>query len=209
MKKIILALATFVLISHASIAQKSENGLNFGLKFGANLSNIYDSKTDQFTADNKYGLAIGAFAALPLGKFLGIQPEVLFSQKGFKGTGTLLGSTYNFTRTTNFIDVPILLAIKPVSFLTILGGPQFSFLLKQKDEFVTSLTSVQQEQVFQTDNLRKNIFGFTGGIDLNLERIVIGARAGWDVQNNNGDGTTTTPRYKNVWYQATIGFRFL
>ena len=27
------------------------------------------------------------------------------------------------------------------------------------------------------------------------------------IQNNNGDGTSATPRYKNVWYQATIGLR--
>jgi hypothetical protein len=80
--------------------------------------------------------------------------------------------------------------------------------LKQKDEFDNSIISGQQEQVFQTDNLRKNIFGGVGGIDFNFQTLVVGLRAGWDLQNNNGDGTTTTPRYKNVWYQATIGFRF-
>ena len=29
-----------------------------------------------------------------------------------------------------------------------------------------------------------------------------------DIQNNNGDGTSTTPRYKNVWFQGTLGFKF-
>jgi hypothetical protein len=33
-------------------------------------------------------------------------------------------------------------------------------------------------------------------------------RGSWDLKNNNGDGTSTTPRYKNVWYQATVGYRF-
>ena len=32
-------------------------------------------------------------------------------------------------------------------------------------------------------------------------------KAGWDVQNNHGDDTSTTPTYRNAWYQATIGFR--
>jgi hypothetical protein len=36
-----------------------------------------------------------------------------------------------------------------------------------------------------------------------MNNIVIGARAGWDLLNNKGDGTSTTPRYKNMWYQAT------
>jgi hypothetical protein len=41
-----------------------------------------------------------------------------------------------------------------------------------------------------------------------LNSAVIGARVGWDLMQNNGDGSSSTIRYKNVWYQATIGFRF-
>ena len=89
-----------------------------------------------------------------------------------------------------------------------LAGPQFSYLLKQKDVFTSSSTSYNQEQEFKNDNVRKNILCFTGGIDVTLNNVVLGARAGWDVQNNNGDGTSTTPRYKNVWYQVTFGFIF-
>ncbi len=206
MKKIVFAGMFLAFFAQTSIAQIA-NGLHFGIKAGTNLSNVYDSQTSQFNADNKYGLVAGGFVSIPLGTFVGIQPEILFSQKGFKGSGTLLGSTYSFKRTTSYIDIPILLALKPFNFLTVLAGPQYSFLLKQKDEFDNSIISGQQEQVFQTDNLRKNTLGLLGGIDLNFQTLVVGLRAGWDLQNNNGDGTTTTPRYKNVWYQATIGFR--
>lgn len=93
--------------------------------------------------------------------------------------------------------------------LTILVGPQFSFLVNEKNLFTSTTASVLQEQTFKNDNVRKNTLCLTGGVDVNVSSFVIGARAGWDVQNNNGDGTSTTPRYKNVWYQATIGFRFL
>ena len=55
---------------------------------------------------------------------------------------------------------------------------------------------------------KKSVLCFLGGIDINLDQFVLSARAGWDLQNNNGDGTSTNPRYKNVWYQATIGFKF-
>jgi hypothetical protein len=182
--------------------------VHFGIKAGINYSNVYDAKGEQFTADGKIGAAAGAFVSIPIGKFLGFQPEILFSQKGFKGTGSLLGSNYSFTRTTNYIDTPLLLAIKPTSVFTILVGPQYSYLMKQKDVFVNSVTSVEQQQVFNNDNIRKNTLCFVGGADVNLSDVVLSARAGWDIQNNNGDGTSTTPRYKNVWYQATIGFRF-
>jgi len=98
----------------------------------------------------------------------------------------------------------LLLALKPSGYFTILAGPQYSFLLKQKDVFA----NVAQEQEFDNDNIRKNILCFLGGFDININHIVFGARAGWDIQNNNGDGTSTNPRYKNVWYQGTLGIRF-
>lgn len=207
MKKLLLLSAIIGFTISHSYAQKTRDEFSFGLKIGSNYSNVYDSQGEQFTADGKYGLAAGAFLSLPLGKVIGIQPEVIYSEKGFKASGSFLGSNYSATRTTTFIDVPILLAIKPVSFLTVLAGPQYSFLIKQNNNFTTSLTTVDQQRIFDNDNIRKNVLGLTGGVDINLSSFVISARAGWDVQNNNGDGTSTTPRYKNAWYQATIGIR--
>lgn len=209
MKKLFLITTIIAVMVSKSFAQQTRDAFSFGLKVGSNYSNVYDSQGEKFTADGKFGLAAGAFFSLPLGKFFGIQPEILYSEKGFKASGSFLGSNYNATRTTTYLDVPLLLAIKPASFLTILAGPQYSFLIKQNNNFTSSLTTVDQQKIFDNDNIRKNVLSLTGGVDINLSSFVIGARAGWDVQNNNGDGTSTTPRYKNVWYQATIGFRFL
>jgi Outer membrane protein beta-barrel domain len=209
MKKLILMTAIIAVMAGKSYAQQTRDEFSFGLKIGSNYSNVYDSQGSQFVADGKYGLAAGAFLSLPLGKFIGIQPEVIYSEKGFKASGAFLGSNYSVTRTTTYIDVPLLLAVKPASFLTILAGPQYSFLIKQDNNFSSSLATVDQQKIFDNDNIRKNVLGLTGGVDINLSNFVIGARAGWDVQNNNGDGSSTVPRYKNVWYQATIGFRFL
>jgi len=199
------------LIVSSSFAQRNEisfrEKLSFGLKAGVNISNVYDSEGEQFNADAKFGLAAGAFVAIPLGKYFGVQPEVLFSQKGYKGSGSILGSNYSFTYTSNFIDVPLLFALKPISLITIVAGPQYSFLVSDKYEFNSAIVNTNQENEFNNDNIRKNILCFLGGIDFNLKRIVIGTRIGWDIQANKGDGTSTTPRYKNVWYQATIGFR--
>lgn len=183
--------------------------LLFGVKAGANYSNVYNTRGEAFVADPKFGLALGAFAAIPLGELIGIQPELLLSQKGFKGSGALLGTSYGLTRTTTFIDLPIFFSLKPVPFVTLLAGPQFSYLVHQKDVFTSSATSYQQEQEFKNDNVRKNILCFVLGTDIGMEEMVFGLRAGWDFQSNHGDGTSSTPNYKNVWYQATFGYRFL
>ena len=182
--------------------------MSFGLKIGANYSNVYDTNNEDFVADSKLGFAAGGFVAIPLGKFIGIQPELMYSQKGFKSTGTYLGSTYSMTRTTDFIEVPLLFAVKPISELTLLFGPQFSYLMTQKDDFTGGTISSTQQQDFDNNNIRKNIMGLTGGADLNFGNLVVGVRAAWDVKDNEGDGTSTTPRYKNMLYQATVGYRF-
>lgn len=212
MKKVILVFAFATFIFGSTFAQTNgtdfRQKLSFGIKGGANYSNVYDTQGEQFNADAKFGLAAGAFVAVPIGKYFGIQPELLFSQRGYKGSGSLLGSDYSYTYTSNHIDVPLLIAIKPIPFLTILAGPQYSFLIKDKYTFNSAIVNTEQEQVFENDNIRKNTLSILGGLDFNFSNFVIGTRVGWDIQSNKGDGTSETPRYKNMWYQATIGFRF-
>lgn len=211
MKKVILMLA-FVTISltngNAQSTTDNRETMSFGLKLGTNFSNVYDSDNEDFIADGKFGLAAGAFVSIPFGKFIGIQPEIMYSQKGFKSTGTYFGSTYEMTRTTDFIDVPVLFAVKPIAQVTLLFGPQFSYLLKQKDEFTGGNISSTQQQEFDNDDITKNIMGLTGGADINVDNLVFGLRAGWDIKTNEGDGNSSTPRYKNMWYQATVGYKF-
>lgn len=211
MKKVILMLA-FVTISftnvNAQTGTDNRENLSFGLKIGTNYSNVYDSEDDDLVADGKFGLAAGAFVSIPFNQYVGIQPEVMFSQKGFKSSGSFLGNDYEVTRTTNFIDVPVLLAVKPVEEVTILFGPQFSYLMSQKDNFKGGNINASQQEDFENDDLTRNIFGLTGGADINVDNFVFGLRAGWDLKRNDGDGDSTTPRYKNVYYQATVGYRF-
>jgi hypothetical protein len=180
----------------------------FGIKAGANYSNVYDAQGEEFHNDAKFGFAGGVFISIPIGKFLGVQPEVLYSQKGFHATGKLLGGTYDFTRTTNYIDVPLFIRLKPSKYFTILAGPQYSYLLSQNDVYGNGSTTAAQVTEFKNDNIRKNTLSVAGGFDINIMHTVIGARAAWDITNNNGNGTSTTPRYKNMWLQATVGFRF-
>jgi hypothetical protein len=205
MKKIILIITALIFMSEYSNAQRDCRGkLYLGLKIGANLSNVYDSQSEKFNANSKFGWVAGSFLAIPAGRYLGLQPELLFSQKGFRATESISGTDYQFTRTTNFIDLPLFITLKPTTQLTLLAGPQFSYLMKRRDVFANS---VQQNQ-FAHDNIRKNIMCFIGGLDFNFNHLLLGARFGWDVTQNNGNGTSAAPQYKNVWYQASLGYRF-
>ncbi|MBK8776261.1 MAG: PorT family protein [Saprospiraceae bacterium] len=211
MKKKLKLLSAICLISMVTIQAQSTDrreNLKFGVKAGINVSNIWDSQNQEFTADSKVGFAGGIFLGIPIGSFLGLQPEILISQKGFKGSGTLLGSPYSTSRTTTYLDIPLQLQLKPAPFITLLAGPQFSYLLKQKDTYTYGSNSTEQEQEFNNENIRKNILGLVGGIDLIFGHLVLSGRIGRDLQRNNGDGTSLTPRYKNQWMQFTAGVEF-
>lgn len=211
MKNKLKLLSAICLISmvtiHAQSTDRREN-LKFGVKAGINVSNIWDSQNQEFTADSKVGFAGGILLGIPIGSFLGLQPEILISQKGFKGSGTLLGSPYSTSRTTTYLDIPLQLQLKPAPFITLLAGPQFSYLLKQKDTYTYGSNSTEQEQEFNNENIRKNILGLVGGVDLIFGHLALSGRIGRDLQRNNGDGTSLTPRYKNQWMQFTAGVEF-
>lgn len=211
---------SFVIICLASLAwvnslqaQTTTNTMDnrtlftFGVKAGVNNANVWDEESQNFNANRKLGLVFGAFATLPLGSLLGFQPELLFAQKGFKGSGVLLGTEYSFSRTTSHIDIPLQLMVKPSELVTILVGPQISYLIHQKDVYTFGANSTALSQEFDNENLRKSTLGFTAGADVNFTKLVASARLGYDFQNNNGDGTSSTPRYKNRWLQLTLGYK--
>jgi len=208
-------ITVLAIISTTIFAQNTNNdafdvrqNLAGGLKIGGNYSNIYDSKGDNFKAEGKIGFVGGAFLSIPINKYIGIQPEVLFSQKGFRGTGNSGPFFYDFTRTTSYIDVPLFLAFKPLEYITFLIGPQYSYLVRQYDVYSNGTISADQQKSWSNDNLRVNTICFVGGVDLNFKHFVLGARAGIDAFNNHEDGSSSAPQYKNVWLQLTAGVRF-
>lgn len=216
MKKSLIIICVLLLSFSNTLLAQDENDANidmrekltFGIKAGINYSNVWDEQGQDFEADPRVGFAGGVFLGIPIGKYLGVQPELLLSQKGFQGGGTLLGNPYSFSKTTTYIDVPIMLQIKPIEYLSIVFGPQYSYLINEKNKYTFGANSTEQEREFENDNVRKNVLGFVVGGDINVSHIVLSGRMAWDFQTNNGDGSSSTPRYKNQWLQITIGFMF-
>ncbi|MBU1719358.1 MAG: PorT family protein [Bacteroidetes bacterium] len=211
MKKSIIFLIVFFSFGATIKAQSDDidqrEKATFGIKAGLNHSNVWDANGEDFRADPKLGFAGGVFIGIPIGTFLGFQPEILLSQKGFKGSGTLFSFPYSFSRTTTYLDIPLQLQVKPAEFLTVVLGPQYSYLMYKKDTYTFGANSFDQETEFDNDNIRKNTLGFVAGADIIVSHIVVSGRVGWDFQTNNGDGTSSTPRYKNRWLQFTVGFK--
>jgi hypothetical protein len=211
----ILAIAAVFFAVEPAVAQSdthtssrdARRKIVFGFKGGFNRSNVYDQGSRNFVADTKTGGVVGGFLCIPFGDFIGFQPELLYSQKGFKGTGVINGEFYEISRTTNHLDIPLQLQLKPFGWLSMLAGIQYSYLLSQRDELSRYNNYEQINKEFVNDDIRKNLVGILMGGDVNFWHVVFSARVGWDIISNHGDGNSSTPQYKNYWVQGTLGYR--
>jgi len=179
--------------------------IRFGPKLGMTFSNAQNTQEDTFESTGKLGFVGGGFITIPLGSVISFQPEVLFTQKGFYGTSTMMGTNYEFRRTSNFLDIPVFAVWNLSPHIKVLAGPQFSFLLNQKDEVTYPVNSATIENVLATDNIRNSIVGGTVGLDFCFQKFVVGLRGSLDFQENRTGNSITTPRYKNGWFQVTVG----
>ena len=59
----------FFATTMVSAQSDASNRVSLGLKFGANLSNVYDTEGEEFEADAKLGMATGLFITLPITHF--------------------------------------------------------------------------------------------------------------------------------------------
>lgn len=198
---------TYVAKAQDPTIDDNRDKMHIGIKGGANLSNVYDTKGQDFVANSLIGGILGGFISVPLGTYFGVQGEILFSQKGFSASGVTPEGPYSYKNRSNFLDVPIMFQFKPATNIYILGGPEYSYLLSQTNSFNSGVTSESIQQEFQNVNIRHNIFGVIFGLDVNFGHLIIGGRVAWDLMDNNVDGASTLPRYRNVWGQLTLGLQ--
>ena len=161
-----------------------------------------------FTTGAKLGFNAAAFLEIPVVNGFSIQPELQFSQKGYKSTGSYSTTPFEYNLTSNYVEVPLLTKFKPSKNFGILLGPQFSFLTSTKTKWTVNNASYEEIVQQHIDNLRKNVFGGVIGLEAMGGPIVFDLRYNIDFQNNNGDGSSSTPTYKNQVFSLSAGFRF-
>ena len=183
MKKL-LSIFVFALVTVT--AAQAQSG--FGIRGGANLSNLEGDLKNQSLYENKFGFHAGVTLNVPiLDDFFSIQPELLYSNKGFKNSDeeyTLPNQTTPLYRREgkvnyNYIDLPVLAKIKagPIYFE---AGPQASYLLSAKDEtslYIDNELVSSNMTVIDRDNMRKFELGYAAGVGFTTgNRFSIGVR---------------------------------
>ena len=165
------------LLATAAISSAQAQDIRFGLRAGANYSNLSGNIKNEDTYNNKVGFLGGVMLNVPLlaDDLLSIQPEILYSQKGFENKLTEFSSVLGKQKREgnvnyNYIDVPLLLKFKALGFVAE-AGPQYSYLLSSNNETKTTTTpTVGSPTVSETKDkndvsgLNRNELGYLAGV---------------------------------------------
>jgi len=168
MKKIVLLLVALFSFSFAQAQVK------LGVKGGINYSNVAGNLQDEINYDNKVGFLGGVTANIPLvgDGFLSLQPELLYSQKGYQYLDqevTINNAKYSLKgkRNFNYLDLPVLLRVNAAG-LIFEAGPQASYLLAIRDKTETENEGTGNDDKtrmkIEKDNLAELEIGYVAGV---------------------------------------------
>lgn len=225
MKKKLLLSICFVLIGSIGMLYAQNRNFKFGIKAGANLSNL---KGNDVVSSSDPSIKIGSNNAtltgfvggifVRLGSSIYLQPELLLSQKGGSVNvfrSTVGGSAQDMKsvnlKFTNF-DVPILVGLRFGDFFRINAGPVASLRLSENGGLRDALNQVGANSV--KDNYKAAALGYQAGIGVDIGNLSIDLRYEGNASNiinaNTNDANFNSQlKRKGSLFQATVGFAIL
>jgi Outer membrane protein beta-barrel domain len=134
---------------------------------------LIDQTNGIITEKDRIGFYAGAGVNIPLGSIVSVEPSLVYTQRGYAIEGNLTINQLKIealnasaTSQMHYIDLPVLLKVKPVGGLTIFAGPQVSYLVKNNLRADVSVLgfSVVNTNLTITNQFNKWDMGVTGGI---------------------------------------------
>jgi hypothetical protein len=195
------AIISFVLLTTASAASYAQK-LHLGVTAGANLYKITGRSFDEKT---KAGWSAGAYGEYTISRMLGVQAELMWSQLRGKTNDNFnqiygqYGGVSNAEIYLNYISLPLMVAFKPTPELSILIGPQYSYLINQT-------SGLLQAPGYQNkDAFKKGEASLVFGGQLNLGKVKVGARYTVGLTDLNGINSSDTWKYHG--FHFSLGYR--
>ena len=198
MKFFIISFLLLTTSTATSYAQKP----HFGVTVGTNLYNVTGRSFDEKT---KAGFSAGAYGEYFFNRMLGVQSELIWSQvrtktdQDFNQIYGSYGGVSDAQVYLNYISLPVMFAFKPAPELSILIGPQYSYLVNQTEGLLA------QPQWQNKDAFSKSEFSLVFGGQLNLGKVKIGARYSVGLSNMNGINSSDDWRYHG--FHFALGYQ--
>lgn len=218
-------LLTGLLMLHMSASAQYNPSFRFGIKAGANLSNINGSNdlslnsTSQafnFKDNDNRSLGFVGGVFFRFGKTFYLQPEVLLSQKGgafnIYKDGIKNDDGKMDLRFSN-LDLPLLFGVRLGRLFRINVGPLASFRLASNGKLKDSFDDITGNDTDGSFNNRL-AFGYQAGVGLDFGRISFDLRYEGnftELAKINFNNTTTQAQFgkKSNLFQATLGIAIL
>lgn len=208
----------FLLLGGLLFSQITLAQLSYGVKSGVNLSSIGGESIED--VDLRTGFHIGLLGRLELSEKFALQPEIQYSQRGFKSDAEAgdfdpsnpnLPTTISTVETSSrfdYVDIPLIAQYKLTEGLTVEAGPQLGFFLSESIK--VDGDDIDNEQS-NSDSFALAEVGLLGGLGYYLDsglffqaRYILGVTSIFDkdVQTLNDDGVFN----RNI--QFSIGYFF-
>ena len=196
------AAAVFMLLLAApAAAQSVQGGIKGGVSFStlAGLREVISDVTD-VDIDQQTNWVFGGFVKVNLGRFVAIQPEVLYVRKGAKAAATGL-FTESVKFNLDYIDIPLLLRLQTGqdTGFYVVAGPSFGINITAETESDSGTEDI-------SDEIDGNDTGFVVGAGFDVARLLIEGRYTQSLSGISSD--SSDPSIKNRAVSVLFGIRF-
>jgi hypothetical protein len=197
MKTIYIAIALMIASTLSLNAQDRKNKATAGIKGGYNVSSVSFDGTLESETERLHGFHLGIYVESYIGKYLAVQPEILYSQQGYK----MIDEDGTFTQKLDYLNVPLMLKLYPIKSFFLEAGPQVGFSISHKETYDSERLFGDTSRELEPNNFDFGInlgAGFKSDAGLTLAaRYHIG-------QNDIYD----EDKPKNRVWQISVGFDF-
>jgi hypothetical protein len=194
MKKITLSIVCILLFA----AQHGQaQGFSLGIKGGADILKVSGKSFDQEFA---YGYHLGGFVELKLNKTYSLQPELYYSSASMN-RGNSLDTIYTNVDLKkiklDYINIPLILNIKPSKKISIQVGPRYGIL-------ANSNLSVKKnaENAFKSGD-----FSMLAGIQFNFSKIRVYGR--YQIGLTDINDATSQEKWKSQTIHVGVGLKII
>lgn len=219
-KYFILAIISSVFISN--LQAQTTFGVTAGLNSATwkgdaveSLNNIVDATNGYISTKGRTGFHVGAYASIPIAERFSFEPGLMYSQKGYTLQGDIeipvlkfLGANAKAQVQADYIDIPLLLKAELAPGLSVFGGPQFSYLLKNNLHLNAGVLgfSLYNQNVDMTDDFNKLDVALSGGLAYKFSNG-FKIQAGYDHGLSKVDANSNFKSYNRV-IKVGIGMEF-
>ena len=176
---------------------------------------LVDQTDGYITTRNRTAFYVGAGIELPISDIVSIEPSLLYTQRGYGIKGNLTINDMKIealdaraTSQMHYIDLPVLLKVKPAAGLQLFAGPQVSYLVKNtlRADVAVLGFSVINSDLDITDQFNRWDVGVTGGVGYEFANG-IGISAAYERGFQRLDKNQNFKAF-NEGYKAGLTYRF-